>query len=126
MRDLRRLERLGQIIERPALDRQHRGLDRRVGRDHDDGQPGRKPKQVGQKIEPVFRAEPDVEEGDLEAFLPQMFFRRRAVGRGLDAMSRRLQGDTQRLANAEIIIDDEDIHRPECKPSGYFSATGLP
>ena len=77
--DLLRLERFCQVIERAALDRGHRRLDRRIGRDDNHRQPRRKAKKIRQQIEPVFRAEPDVEERDLEALRAQLLLRRGPV-----------------------------------------------
>ena len=56
--DLRRVERLGQVVDGAAFDRLDRGVERRVRGDHDDGELRADREQARQQLHAVFVTEP--------------------------------------------------------------------
>ena len=77
--DLRGRERLGQVVRRPALHRLHGRVDRGVGGDDDDLQPGLCGQQPGDQVEPRLGAEPQVDERQVERLPRRLGQPRRAA-----------------------------------------------
>ena len=79
--DLRGRERLGQVVPGAAADRLDGGLDRRVGRDHDDDEVGVLGEQLGDQVEAALLTEAQIQEHEIEGRARHRIQRRRRGAR---------------------------------------------
>src|SRR5581483_2643022 len=106
--DLRRRERLGQVVARAALNGVDRGRDggERGDDHHLDARPQRE--QRRQQVEPVGVAEVQIEEREVEALPIERRARRLGARRLGDAAADALQAHAQRDADVLLVVDDQD------------------
>jgi hypothetical protein len=105
--DLRRGERLLQVVLRPAPQREHRGLDGRVGGDHHDRELGVRGEQLRNQVDSALLREPQVEERHVEARTLERGQRGDARGHGLDLAARLLEAERERRPDVLLVVDDE-------------------
>jgi hypothetical protein len=119
--DLRRRERLRQVVPRAAPDGVHGRLDRGVGGHDDDDDVGVLGEQLRDEIEAARRAEPQIEEDDVEHGAADRLERRRRRARLRDLGAERLEAHAQRLPDVLFVVDDEDreLTHPNSLPRGF-------
>ena len=106
-----RIDGLLDEVERPALERLHRGRDRALARNHDDARLRRLLADHRQRLEPAHARHVDVEQDGVEAPLLHRFERSHAVGRYGHAVPFVLQHAAQRSADLRIVVDHQDLQR---------------
>ena len=108
--DLRRRERLGQVVERTPPHRLDRVVDAPVGRDDHHGHPRRTSQAGLHQVETRLAAQPEVHQRNIESrSLDQL--RRVHDPRGVfDRMAHRLEGNPEGRPNIRLVINDEDSH----------------
>jgi hypothetical protein len=119
-----RRERLGKKIERPAAHGLDRRLDRRIRGNHHHRQSRSQAQERQQQVQSLFAAKSKIEKCDVEKGVPQMLLSLSAVAGFSDLVVHRFQGEPHRLADALVVIDQQDLHeRPQ---TAFFVPATLP
>jgi hypothetical protein len=109
--NLARCKRFGQIIERPPAHRVHRRFQARVCRDNHARQPRRLGADRLQQIQPGFVPEPEIHQGRIIRRALRETQGRVRCPDIIDSVPGRLGGQTQRVPDVRLVIDDQDSHR---------------
>jgi hypothetical protein len=99
-----------QEIHGAALDGAHGVAHRAVGRHHDHGRGRVYAARRLEHLEAVLFGKPQIGEHEAKAARLEALERRRPVGRLLDAVALAPQRLDERLAQARLVLDDENVH----------------
>ena len=108
--DLGRCERLRQEIDCTTAHGLDRRLDGRIRGDRDDRQAGSQPQERRQDVQPVFLSQPQIEKDDVKQRVPHKLLSLGAVAGFGHAMVHRLQSQPERLPQALLVVDQQNIH----------------
>jgi len=110
--DLGRRERLGQVVDGAAAHGFHRGVDGRVGGDHDDVQSGALRHELRDEVEPRSLRQLEVDQGEVEGLARGLGERGFGGGGQPHRASDRLQGEGERGPDVLLVVDHEDAQHP--------------
>ena len=114
---LARVEWLLHEVERAALHRPHRAVDRTVGREEDDGRVRRVLTNALEQIEPAPARHAEVGDDEIDLVGRQQLLGRRDVRRRQRGVPELSDQDRQRLQQPLVIVDHQDgvrAHRSSC------------
>jgi hypothetical protein len=103
-----RVDRFGDVIECSVFERLHGRLDRREGRDHDDGDARIDVVDAFLQLHPVHARHSDVEQGDIERVRFEVTERLQRGGRRRHLVAVLLEPMEQRVSHRELVVDHHD------------------